>query len=96
LLSKWASSLTDADEATKQFWPMVAEHGYGFNLIVPERVTSTRAKELWKQFGSAWTQQVRSALAAGNLYVIDLSRFETLQPQVVDGALGLPRPPLRC
>jgi Lipoxygenase len=86
LLSKWASSLTDADEATKQFWPMIAEHGYGFNLIVPERVTSTRAKELRKQLGSAWTQQVRSALAAGNLYVIDLSRFESLQPQVVDGA----------
>ena len=85
-LPAWASSLTDADAATNQFWPMIAEHGFGYNLIIPERVTRERAKTLRPEFGSAWDSRVRSALNAGNLYVIDMSRFESLQPQTVNGA----------
>ncbi len=85
-LQTWASSLTDADAATKQFWPMVAEHGTGYNLILPERVGSARARALRRTFGAAWTSEVRAALAAGDLYVIDLSRFEALRPQTVHGA----------
>ena len=85
-LSEWASSLTDADAATEQFWPMIAEHGFGFNLIIPERVSGERADELRTQFGAAWTREVRSALRAGNLYAIDLSLFESLEPQEVNGA----------
>ena len=30
---------TDPNSASRQFWPMIAEHGFGYNLIVPERVT---------------------------------------------------------
>jgi Lipoxygenase len=85
-LPAWASSLTDADSATRQFWPMVAQHGFGYNLIVPEKVGRARAKALRREFGSAWTRAVRASLAAGNLYVIDMSRFESLQPQTVNGA----------
>ncbi|MFL5861002.1 MAG: lipoxygenase family protein [Solirubrobacteraceae bacterium] len=85
-LSTWASSLTDADSATKQFWPMIAEHGFGFNLIIPERVGRARARALRQQFGPAWNREVRAALAAGDLYVIDMSRFEALQAQQVNGA----------
>ena len=85
-LRGWASSLTDADAATRQFWPMIAEHGFGYNLIIPEKVTRTTAKALREQFGAAWTQQVRAALAAGNLYVIDMSRFEALESQSVNGS----------
>jgi hypothetical protein len=85
-LPTWASSLTDADSATQQFWPMIAQNGFGYNLIIPERVRRARARELRRQFGSAWNSQVRAALAAGNLYVIDMSRFEALRPQTVNGA----------
>ena len=84
-LSDWAASLTDADAATKQFWPMIAEHGFGYNLIVPERVTRARAGELRRAFGSAWNRKVRRALAAGNLYAIDMSLFETLEAPTVGG-----------
>ncbi len=84
-LRAWAASLTDADSATRQFWPMIARHGYGYNLIIPEKVTRSRAKGLQQQFGAAWTRRVRASLAAGNLYVIDMSRFEALQPQSVNG-----------
>ena len=85
-LSAWAASLNDADAATRQFWPMIAQHGFGYNLIVPERVTRAGARDLRQQFGAAWTRRVRRALADGNLYVIDMSRFEALQPQSVGGA----------
>ena len=85
-LSEWASSLTDADAATEQFWPMIAQHGFGYNLIIPERVSGERADELRARFGSGWTREVRSALRAGNLYAIDLSLFESLQSQEVNGA----------
>jgi Lipoxygenase len=86
-LAAWASSLTDADAATRQFWPMIAGHGFGYNLIIPERVRGDRASDLRQVFGSAWTAEVRRALAAGNLYVIDMSLFETLgPPQMVNGA----------
>lgn len=84
-LEAWADSLTDADAATRQFWPMIAQHGTAFNLILPERVTAARARELRRRFQIPWTQTLRRANAAGNLYAIDMSRFEALQPQTVDG-----------
>ena len=85
-LPRWAASLTDADSATKQFWPMIAEHGFGYNLIIPERVTDARAAAVRSEFGSAWTRKAQKALKAGDLYVIDMSRFEALQPQTVNGS----------
>ena len=65
---------------------MIAEHGFGYNLIVPERVTGARARELRHAFGAAWDRTVRKALNAGDLYVIDMSRFEALEAQTVDGS----------
>jgi hypothetical protein len=84
-LSAWSSSLTDADAATRQFWPMIAEHGTAFNLIIPERVTAARARELRRRLHIPWTQTLRRANASGNLYAIDMSRFEALQPQTAGG-----------
>jgi hypothetical protein len=85
-LSEWASSLTNADSATSQFWPMIAQHGYGYNLIIPEKVAPARARGLRAKFGAAWTREVRAASTSGNLYVIDMSRLEVLRPQSVNGA----------
>ena len=84
-LPDWTESLSDADTATRQFWPMIARHGIAFNLIIPERVTAARARELRHGFQIPWTQALRRANAAGNLYAIDMSRFEALQPQTVGG-----------
>lgn len=65
---------------------MIAGHGFGYNLIIPERVRRGRAGALRREFGAAWSREVRRSLAAGDLYVIDMSRFETLEPQSVNGA----------
>jgi hypothetical protein len=85
-LSEWALSLTDADSATKQFWPTIAEHGFGYNLILPEKVGGARARALRREFGTALPRQLRRSSAGGDLYVIDMSRFEALQTQTVNGA----------
>ena len=66
---------------------MIAEHGLGFNLIIPERLTAAKARELRRRFRIPWTRALRNALAAGNLYVIDMSRFEALEPHSIDGAV---------
>ncbi len=84
-LPKWASSLTDAESASRQFWPTIAHHGLSFNLILPERVTRARSRELRRIFHTVWDRELRAS-APKDLYVIDMSRFEALQPNVVHGA----------
>jgi hypothetical protein len=86
-LSTWASSLTNADSATRQFWPTMAQNGLAVNLIVPERLTSARARQLRERFHIPWTRALRNALRAGRLYAIDMSRFESLQQHTVKGAV---------
>jgi hypothetical protein len=85
-LRTWSSSLTDADAATGQFWPMIAQHGYGYNLIIPERVTRAKAAALRRKFGGSWGRELRAAQVSGNLYVIDMSRFEAVDAHIVNGA----------
>ncbi len=85
-LPAWTSSLTDADSATAQFWPTIAQHGFGYNLIIPQKVKRSQVPALRRQFGAIWNRRLDAAVAAGRLYVIDMSRFESLQPQTVNGA----------
>ena len=61
----WASSLTDVDAATRQFWPMIAGHGFGYNLIVPERVTRARARDLRQRIRLGLERQVRARWRPG-------------------------------
>ena len=49
-LPTWTSSLTDADAATDQFWPMIAQHGFGYNLIIPEKVTGASVNAVRRNF----------------------------------------------
>ncbi len=85
-LSTWSASLTDADAATQQFWPMIAEHGYGYNLILPQKITSANVRKVRRHFRSIWSVTHEARAAAGNLYVIDMSRFQSLSPNSVAGA----------
>jgi hypothetical protein len=87
-LPAWAASLTDADAATEQFWPTIAEHGFGYNLIIPQKVKGAAVQTLRRMFGSVWTGELQGVAAAGNLYAIDMSIFQSLQPHV---AVGAPR-----
>ncbi len=86
VLPAWASSLNDADSATEQFWPMIAQHGFAYNLILPEKVTRAKSDAWRRHFGAMWGTAHDALAAAGNLYVIDMSRFQALQAQSVHGA----------
>jgi hypothetical protein len=86
LLPAWAASLTDIDSATAQFWPMIAQNGVAYNLLIAEKVSLSKIDALRSKFESVWSGHFDSAAAAGNLYVIDMSRFEALKPQFDGGA----------
>jgi hypothetical protein len=86
LLPAWTSSLTDPEAATAQFWPMIAGKGFAYNLLVTEKLTEADRDAERSRFQDAWSGELDAACAAGNLYVIDLSRFQALRPQQARGA----------
>jgi len=86
LLPAWTSALTDAAAATEQFWPMIAGQGFAYNLLVTEKVAPADRDAQRGRFQDAWSDELDAACAAGNLYIIDMSRFEALQPQQARGA----------
>ena len=83
--SYWVSSLTDADEATRQFWPTIAEHGLVYNLLILEKVRDAQFDSIKKVFQSVWTPELDGLYDAGRLYVIDLSIFNSVKPHNVNG-----------
>ncbi len=85
-LPDWASTLTDADVATEQFWPIIAQHGFAYNLIIPEKVTSASVNSVRRNFRAAWTSEHARAAADGALFTIDMTRFQQFAPQTVAGA----------
>lgn len=89
LLPEMCRSLTDADAATAQFWPTIATHGVGYNLLVLQRVQPAQRDELSGLFGPAWGSLALDAiLDAGRLYAIDMRLWETAGAGVSDPGSG--------
>ncbi len=85
LLPKWAASLTDADAASAQFWPTIAQHGLAYDLLILEKIKVERVDDFATKFGDAWTDDLASTAADGLLYAIDLTLFTSVEPQTADG-----------
>ena len=86
LLPSLSASLTDADEATNQFWPTIARYGLQFNLLVLQKVATTDVAGLRNQFGRLGAQKDLGGLQRqGRLYAIDTTVFESVSPQDVEG-----------
>lgn len=83
--STWVSTLTDADEATKQFWPTIAEHGLVYNLMILQKVGYGNFDSIKNVFQSVWTPEWDALHDAGRLYVIDLSMFNSVKSHLVNG-----------
>ena len=84
-LSTWASTLTSTTAASEQFWPTIANFGLAYNLIVLELVNTADAANLKMLFGDVWTAAGMDQIqAAGRLYAIDMSIFESFAPASVD------------
>jgi hypothetical protein len=77
----FASWLEDKDEATKNFWPTIANYGLPYNLLVLEKVSGDNAQELAAEFGDAWAAEGMDELvAAGRAYAIDMRIMASLPP----------------
>jgi hypothetical protein len=86
LLSPFAASLQDADKATELFWPIIATFGLPYHLLVLQKVSAPQLPALKSAFQGIWASEDLDALYTdGRLYVIDLSIFNTVEPQIVNG-----------
>ena len=52
--NEYASALTDADAATEQFWPMIANNGFAYNLLFLQKVREEQIEEIKTDFGNTW------------------------------------------
>ena len=68
-------TLTDKDTATVDFWPIIAQFGLAYNLIIIEKVMAARLAGLKATLGAAWASEMQALHDAGNLYVIDMTIF---------------------
>lgn len=85
LLPSWAASMTDPDTASAQLWPTIARYGLPYNLMMLRQVDESQTEGLASRFGDLWTSRLDALAAAGNLYLIDLSLFESTEPVEVEG-----------
>ncbi len=79
-LAEYTRLMTDADAATKQFWPMLRSTALPYNLFILMRLTDATAAYYKTRFGAAWKPEYDALLAAKKLYGIDLTVFEGLDP----------------
>ena len=81
---RWIASLKNADEASKQFWPTIA-NGFSYNLLVLKKIGATDLENLKLQFSSVWLDEWEILVESGVLYCIDMSIFSTVKTSEVDG-----------
>lgn len=79
-LDHWASSLTDADEASKQFWPTIAQHGLAYNLLILEKVRESNFDKFMPSFESILDDSHQQLAERGLLYGIDMTLFKDMAP----------------
>jgi len=88
LIPDYAATLSDPEHATRRFWPLIAEQGCAFNLLMLHKAGAADLSRLHDQFASAWSADWDKLAERGGLFFIDLSIFTMLTP----GALaGFPR-----
>ncbi|MEK6237625.1 MAG: hypothetical protein N2C14_23200, partial [Planctomycetales bacterium] len=85
LLAKWAATMTDPATAEEEFWPTIAKHGVGYNLLVLQKLTRENYLDVKRKLGAGWTAEHLSLLDDGLLYAIDMTIFETVRRNKVDG-----------
>lgn len=82
---EYAATLTNADAATKAFWPTIAEHGLAYNLLVLQKVNETNIDKYKPLFQQVWNDSLTKSFEKQSLYVIDLRIFESVKPAKANG-----------
>jgi hypothetical protein len=84
LLGKWSAALTDQTVAEQLFWPTIASYGVAYNLLILKKMDAAHAARRKALFQDQWKPAWDALVASGSMYEIDLSIFNTLQPQQAD------------
>ena len=82
---EYASILKDPKEATKQFWPMIAENGLAYNLLILQKVKDDLLEKAKKVFHGEWEHLLKPLHEKGALYAIDLTIFNQFEASQVAG-----------
>ena len=87
-LPVWARTVTVSPEgaqaATEAFWPNIADYCLAYNLLILAKVDANRVVGLRAAFGSHFVA-FEGAFAEGRLYAIDMSLFQQVSANKVDG-----------
>lgn len=82
-LEHWSKSLTDAEEATKQFWKIISQYSAAYNLLIVEKITKANKDK----FTQIWTPEAEEAYETQQLFGIDLGIFECLELNEAKGSV---------
>ena len=78
---EYCAAITDASEATRQFWPTLRSSALPYNLFVLQRLTAATAMPFQNNFGTSWLPEYDELLGEGRLYGIDMTIFSGFEPQ---------------
>ncbi|WP_299766146.1 lipoxygenase family protein [uncultured Dokdonia sp.] len=82
---EYAAILKDPKEATKQFWPTIAENGLAYNLLILQKVQGDFLEKVKNVFSSQWKDLLEPIQKQGLLYAIDLTIFNQFEASQVAG-----------
>jgi Lipoxygenase len=80
-LAEYCAAITDPEEATRQFWPMLRSTALPYNLLVLQKLTAVSVTTFQNNFETGWSVKYDELLKAGRLYGIDMTIFSDLDPQ---------------
>ena len=81
----FAATLTDAAHATQRFWPLIADNGYGYNLLMLSKAGAANLARLRNLFTPVWSVDWDKLAERGGLFFIDLSIFVSTAPGKLSG-----------
>jgi len=87
LAPRWTVPLVDAEAASNEFWPSLANYGLAYNLLFLTKLDAASVESFKTLLGSSWNAAWSQAAVDGRLYVIDLRIFGDFEPQTIDGLL---------
>jgi hypothetical protein len=80
-IAEYSAAITDPQEATRQFWPMLRSTALPYNLFVLQKLTAANVSTFQHNFETGWSAKYDELLEAGRLYGIDMTIFSDLEPQ---------------
>lgn len=95
LIPDYAATLSDPEHATRRFWPLIAENGYGYNLLMLRKAGAADLARLRDLFSPnprppgfqepVWSPDWDKLAERGGLFFIDLGIFTGAAPGKLNG-----------